>query len=179
MIPIDQTIGQIESLYRAVTGRDAPPIDTPYTVIPPEKDPMLHVEEQLQRLKAALGQITSAPLSETPAQTPGPWAPPAFVADTASEIVVSVDLPGVPVEAIECVVSQNTIVVSGNRPLPVNGDSRPRLAERPMGAFRRVLVLPTGVQGEQISAQHKDGVMTIRIPRGSEPSHVVKPIPVK
>jgi HSP20 family protein len=177
MLSIDQTINQLELLYRAVTGKDAPMSETPYAIIPPEKDPILHVEEQMERLNGMLGRIPSGSPTVTP-----PWAPPVFVSESPTEIMVCVDVPGVPIEGIEVVLSQNVLVISGNRPSPItNGagaESRPRLVERPLGNFRRVLVLPTTAQASELSAQLKDGVMTIRIPRGTANS-VIRPIQVK
>ena len=55
---IDSVIGNIEQLYRSVTGREAPPVgETPYSPIPPEKDPHQHVEEQLERLLGLLAAV--------------------------------------------------------------------------------------------------------------------------
>jgi len=51
MTGIDEAIHRLEGLYRTVTGKDAPVSDTPYAAIPPEKDAVRHVEEQLDRLR--------------------------------------------------------------------------------------------------------------------------------
>src|SRR5512142_2958619 len=52
---LDETIGRVEHLYRAVTGRDAPPSESVYSPIPVERDPAEYVEEQMTRLLDLLG----------------------------------------------------------------------------------------------------------------------------
>jgi hypothetical protein len=47
---VEETIGQLTRLYRAITGREVPVSNTPYAPIPEKKDPVQHVEEQLDRL---------------------------------------------------------------------------------------------------------------------------------
>ncbi len=51
---IENTIGQVTRLYRAITGREVPVSDTPYAPIPAKKDPVQHVEEQIDRLLEVL-----------------------------------------------------------------------------------------------------------------------------
>src|SRR5215813_1371102 len=53
-VPIDDAIGQLETVYRAVTGKEAPAADQTYAPIPAEKDPTRHVEEQMTRLPEAM-----------------------------------------------------------------------------------------------------------------------------
>src|SRR4051812_22811436 len=59
MMGIDEAIGQVENLYRAVTGKDFPQSETPYAPIPAEQDPAAHVKEQMDRLLTALSEPTS------------------------------------------------------------------------------------------------------------------------
>jgi hypothetical protein len=56
---IDHAIGQVERLYRSLTGREAPPIrENPYAIIPPEKVPEEHVQEQVDRLVETLTEFS-------------------------------------------------------------------------------------------------------------------------
>jgi HSP20 family protein len=160
MIEIDDAIRQVEMLYRTVTGREVPQSETPYAPIPAENDPQRHVEMQIERLIAAM------PLPPVPART---WTPAIEVWESQAEIVVRVELAGVPREAIDIAVAQNLLSVSGRRSvLPTeNGELRLRGSERPHGMFRRLIALPMGLDPAQMNAQMKDGVLEIRIPRSS------------
>jgi hypothetical protein len=51
---VESTIGQVTRLYRAITGLDVFVSNTPYAPIPAEKDPVQHVEQQLDRLMDVL-----------------------------------------------------------------------------------------------------------------------------
>src|SRR5215471_18036205 len=106
MIEIDDAIRQVETLYRTVTGREAPQTETPYAPIPPENDPQRHVELQIERLLAAM------PQPQLPGRT---WTPAIEVWESQTEIVVRVELAGVPREAIDIAVAQNLLSVSGRR----------------------------------------------------------------
>ena len=160
MIEIDDAIRQVETLYRTVTGREVPQQETPYAPIPPENDPQRHVETQIERLLAAMGR---------PALPTQAWTPPIEVWESTTEIVVWIELAGVPREAIDIAVAQNLLSVSGRRSqTPAeNGDLRLRGSERPQGAFRRMIALPMGLDPAQMTAQTKDGLLEIRIPRSS------------
>src|SRR5215467_3360818 len=119
MIEIDDAIRQVETLYRTVTGREVPQSETPYAPIPAENDPQRHVEMQIERLIAAM------PLPPVPPRT---WTPAIEVWESQAEIVVRVELAGVPREAIDIAVAQNLLSVSGRRSalMTENGELRLR-----------------------------------------------------
>jgi HSP20 family protein len=181
MMEIDEAIGQVENLYRAVTGNDLPqPPEAPYAPIPAEQDPAAHVKEQMDRLLAALAE----PMSQAAMQA-RPWSPLVTVCDTGAELQVYIDVPGVSRERLDVRVEGQRLIVAGQRPwLDANGNgnamgnahaarngSRPRVfAEQPFGNFRREVPLPPTLKTSDMSAQLKDGVLTVRIPRSSDAS---------
>jgi HSP20 family protein len=159
MREIDDVIGQVERLYRWLTGHDAPVSAEPYAPIPPERGLLRHVEGQLDRLLDLLGPagVPSAPRM--------PAVPAISVWEGPRETVVCVDLPGVPLESIEVAMVRNQIVVSGERPRPRNGNGglHPSLSERAFGSFRRVLALPFEVQPDAVEARLVSGVLELHI----------------
>jgi HSP20 family protein len=155
---IDDAIGQVEKLYRAVTGTDAPPIEAAYAPIPAEKDPSQHVEEQMNRLLELLGSVAQGP------QTAPVWTPPVTVWESDSEILVCVDLPGLRREQVQLLVQGNTLTVSGSRTTASDG-FRLRSSEGGLGAFRRTLFFPGGIPSPEPNAQIRDGVLEIRVPK--------------
>src|SRR5262249_55621497 len=122
--------------------------------------PQRHVETQIERLLEAMGR---------PALPTRAWTPPIEVWESTTEIVVWIELAGVPREAIDIAVGQNLLSVGGRRSqAPVdNGELRLSGGGRPQGAFRRVIALPMGLDPAQMNAQMKDGLLEIRIPRSS------------
>jgi HSP20 family protein len=168
---IDESIGRLEHLYRAVTGRDAPNADDVYAPIPAEKDPTQHVERQLDRLLQVLNQvqIDSRP---TPA-----WSPPVSVWENDAEVLVTVDLPGVTREQIEIVTHGRLLTITGARRPPGASDFRLRTAEAPLGPFRRGVLLPPLSRPVEPKAELKDGILELRIPK--EPGQVTTPKPIR
>ncbi len=168
---LDETIGRMERLYRAMTGRDVPPGDTVYALIPVERDPGEYVEEQMSRLVDLLGPTGGA--------APAPvFTPAVTVQDAGPEILIHVDLPGVAREQIEVTAHGNVLTVSGTRPSPPSENGSLRLAECPHGAFRRTLILTGARRGAEPSARMKDGVLEIRVARDTTQAEPPRPVPV-
>jgi HSP20 family protein len=161
---IDDTIGRVEQLYRAVTGRNVPPGDLPYAPIPAEKDPAEHVEKQLDRLLEALG---SSGLATGTLETP-PWTPPISVWENDREIRIEIDLPGIPRDEVRVVADGKLLTVSGTRRPTTTDSFRLYSSERPLGQFRRVVYVPTAQREAEPRAEMKDGVLEIRVQK--EPS---------
>jgi HSP20 family protein len=162
---LDEAIGQVSQLYRSVTGREMPASDAPYAPIPAEKDPVQHVQEQIDKLVILL----NGPMAR--ANAAAPWAPPIAIYESASEVLVAVDVPGTNRDRIDVQLEAGLLVVTGQRApspvngqLPVNGHSL-RHAEARFGTFRRVVPLPPGLRTADMTARLDRGVLEVRIPR--------------
>lgn len=177
MPSIDESIDRVEKLYRAVTGEDVVPTDAVYAPIPAEVDPAEHVEQQLDRLLerlGALGQTRGTPSKSIP------WSPPVTVWEAESEIVLWFDLPGVTREQVELTVQGNALSVSGGRAAaaPELKEVRLRASERPLGSFRRTVLLPLGTRTEP-TAHLRDGVLEVRIPKESREATLPKAVRIQ
>jgi len=158
LVNIDETIGRVERLYERVTGRQAPAGERVYAPIPAERDPAEHVEECMDRLLLALGQTSPAEVLAAE------WTPPLTVWESDREVLLCLDLPGVQREQVEVTTRANELVITGSRPAPTAGGAfQLRSAERPLGRFRRTVLLPAGTRGEPPAARLRDGVLEIRL----------------
>jgi HSP20 family protein len=96
----------------------------------------------------------------------GNWAPPVDIYETDShDVVIKAELPDMSREDIEVTVENNTLTLRGERKLP--GDVREgqfRRVERQYGAFTRSFTLPNTVDASKVSAEYKNGVLTVRLP---------------
>ncbi len=171
MPAIDQSIGHLEQLYQTVTGREAPALETPYAPIPAEKDPAQHVEKQLDRLLQLLGQM------EFDRRPKPAWTPPVSVWESDTEVLVSVDLPGVAREQVELVAHGRLLTITGERPAPGGQEFRLRTSESPIGTFRRAILLPSLSRPIEPKAEMKQGVLELRIPK--EPGQDTTPRPIR
>ncbi|MEO6419292.1 MAG: Hsp20/alpha crystallin family protein [Polyangiaceae bacterium] len=176
MIEIDETIGQVEELYRALTGKEFPQLEAPYAPIPAEQDPSAHVKQQMDRLLTALAEPTSQAAIHAKVVA-HPWTPFISSCETSSEYVVFVDLPGVGREKLEVTIDKGVLVISGQRAVVSTNGSRGRIvAEQPFGPFLRSVALPPGLKASEMTAQLKDGVLELRIPRNGESSSRTVPV---
>lgn len=174
MIEIDEAIGQVESLYRALTGKQLSGAETTtYAPIPPERDPVVHVQEQLDRLFRALGE----PIPGSRAETARAWTPPISVYESNTEIVVCAELPGATRDKLDVNVQANALIIAGQRSTTIEG-TRPVMNERPLGPFRRVVLLPPGLKTSEMNAQLREGVLEIRIPKDATSSANPRAVPV-
>jgi HSP20 family protein len=72
------------------------------------------------------------------------WEPPVDVYETRDEVIILIALPGVASEHLSIVLEDNSLVISGQRHLPVRADADIRRLEIPYGRFERSVELPVG-----------------------------------
>jgi HSP20 family protein len=85
------------------------------------------------------------------------------------EIVLKVELPDVRREDIQVAIDDNTLTIKGEKQLSdeVKEDQFQRI-ERAYGTFSRPFSLPPNVDASKLSAEYKNGVLTVRIPLREE-----------
>ena len=167
MNEIEESIVANERLHEALTGARPPESDpdVPYAPIPPERDPVAHVEEQIDRLLEALSR-PGAPVVP-------PAAPPISIFESDAEYVVLVDVPGVTRERLDVQLRGDTVIVNGRRDDPRAEGLHARVAERRSGAFQRAIRLPADARAADMLARLEAGVLEIRIPRSAGSSRSV------
>ncbi|MCE9611709.1 MAG: Hsp20/alpha crystallin family protein [Chthoniobacter sp.] len=97
------------------------------------------------------------------------WSPALDVYDNKDNLVVQVELPGMKKEEIEIALHEGVLTVSGERK---TGSERKEgevfRSERYFGKFQRSVTLPVAVDGAQVKASYKEGVLTIDLPKAEE-----------
>lgn len=102
------------------------------------------------------------------APAPSGWIPPIDVHETADEYVITAELPGLGREDVEIQVRDGRLQLSGQRrerDVPCEQYHR---VERGHGSFSRTLELPHPVDEERVTADLRDGVLTIVCPKAAE-----------
>jgi len=104
-------------------------------------------------------------------------APAVEVSDTTDTVVVKAQVPGVSKEQIQVTISEGVLTVKGETKAEEKQEEKNYLRrEFHYGAFSRTVPLPASVQGEKATAQLKDGILEIRIPKSEEAR--VKEVPI-
>jgi HSP20 family protein len=86
------------------------------------------------------------------------WNPAVNVEETDDALLLSAELPGMNIEGLELGVKDNVLTVQGEK----------NLWERSFGSFRRTFTLPRTVVTDDISAEFKDGILFIQLPKAPE-----------
>jgi HSP20 family protein len=99
---------------------------------------------------------------------PAAWTPRLDVKETDDAYVVQMDVPGIDKKDIHVTLEDGLLSVSGNRKAEhqeegANGTWH--RVERSWGSFERHLRLGDGVDADNVKAEAKDGVLTIRVPK--------------
>jgi HSP20 family protein len=111
-------------------------------------------------LESGVATVAAAPPRERP------WTPPADLRVVGEEIVVSLEIPGVPREAVEVDLHGSTLTISGVRHRPAEDAARVvHQAERPVGSFSRSFTVPWTLDADSATAALEDGVLTVRAKR--------------
>jgi len=94
----------------------------------------------------------------------GEWLPSLDVSETDSEVLVRAEVAGVDPKAIDISLSGPMLTIAGEKKESFESQNENCYrSERRFGAFRRSLQLPAEVDQEKVSAEHKNGVLTIRL----------------
>ena len=96
----------------------------------------------------------------------GAWVPPVDIYDTGNhELVIKAELPDVNKEDIEITVENGSLTLKGEKRMDADiKDEQCRRIERAYGSFSRSFSLPPTVDASKVSADYKNGVLTIKLP---------------
>jgi HSP20 family protein len=96
----------------------------------------------------------------------GVWTPPVDIYETAEDLVIKAELPGLSTEDVNVRVEDNVLTLKGERKQKEGvGRENYHLIERSYGHFRRSFVLPNNVDQQKVGAKFKDGILFIAIPK--------------
>lgn len=94
------------------------------------------------------------------------WAARIDVSETEEEVVVSAEIPGVEPKDLDISVTGDVLTLSGEkRAEETKEEGKTSYTERIFGAFRRDVPLPSEVDAEKAEAEHKNGIVRIRLPK--------------
>ena len=94
------------------------------------------------------------------------FVPPADLAVSENDMVLTMDLPGMTTADLEIEFLEGELVVRGERRRPELGEgSTWAHAERTFGAFERRIRLPEGIDADAITASMTDGVLSLIVPQ--------------
>ena len=99
----------------------------------------------------------------------GGWSPSVDIYESEGEIVLEAELPGMKREDFELSIENNVITLKGERSFEKKkeGDNYHRV-ERAYGSFTRSFSLPRSVSAENTTADFKNGILRVSLPKEEE-----------
>ncbi|MGC9044299.1 MAG: Hsp20/alpha crystallin family protein [Myxococcota bacterium] len=109
------------------------------------------------------------------------WGPAVDITEDGKNIYLKADLPGMNQKDIKVSVEDDVLTISGERKSEreEKKDGKFYRLERVYGQFCRSFTLPDNVDATKISAEYKDGVLTLTIPKTEEKKSKAIEIEVK
>jgi HSP20 family protein len=99
----------------------------------------------------------------------GSWAPPVDIYETGNNLVIKAELPGVDPKDVEVRVENGTLTISGERKSEKDvKEGNYHRVERSYGSFLRSFNLPPTVSNDNVTADYKDGVLTLNLTKREE-----------
>jgi HSP20 family protein len=95
------------------------------------------------------------------------WTPPVDLYETEDRFVLSAELPGLTRDDIDINVQDGTLTIHGSRPSSSIPCERYHRVERGHGAFVRRFSVHAAVDVEHVTADLKDGVLTLTLPKSA------------
>jgi HSP20 family protein len=89
---------------------------------------------------------------------------PVDVTRRGEELVVRFDIPGIPADAIGLSLENHVLTVTAERHAAYGENEKVLVQERFDGVMTRRLRVPEWVDGERVTAEYADGVLTVVLP---------------
>jgi HSP20 family protein len=97
------------------------------------------------------------------------WVPPVDIYQTSEhELVLKAELPDLSREEIDITVENFVLTLKGEKKLAEVKEEQFHHIERSYGSFSRSFSLPRTVDASKVSADYKNGVLTVRLPLREE-----------
>jgi HSP20 family protein len=112
--------------------------------------------------------------------TTGEWAPSLDLSETKDALVVKAEIPGMDSKDVQITLQEQLLTIKGEKKQEKEEkDARYHRVERSWGAFTRAIRLPVAVDGEKVSANFKNGLLTVTLPKTPAAKGATIPIKVE
>ncbi|NES20580.1 MAG: Hsp20/alpha crystallin family protein [Symploca sp. SIO3E6] len=103
-----------------------------------------------------------------------PKVPAAELSETEDTIHLKLEIPGIEAKDLKVEVTKDTVAISGER----KEESQPEdkgvtRSEFHYGKFQRLIPLPAPIQNTKVTAEYKDGVLHLTLPKTEEEKNKV------
>ena len=132
-------------------------------------NPMKELDEMEKRLSTLLGRVPVKNSEREEAMTVAEWSPLVDISEDEKEYVIKAELPEIKKEDIKVSVHDNVMTISGERKYEKEEKGKKyHRVERAYGSFTRSFTLPEDADASKVSAECKDGILRVRLPKSEK-----------
>ena len=132
-------------------------------------DPFKEMDDLQGRFAKLVGLSPTRVANGEELLTLAEWAPSVDIIEDDKEWLVKADLPEVKKEDVKVNVQNGVLTINGERKFEKEEkDKKYRRIERSYGTFFRSFTLPEGADGSKVSAEFKDGVLKVHLPKNEK-----------
>jgi HSP20 family protein len=96
------------------------------------------------------------------------WSPQVDITEDDQEYLVKTDLPEIKKDDVKVIVENGILSISGERKSEKEEKKkRYHRIERSYGSFERSFTLPENAEGTKVSAEFKEGVLKVHLPKSA------------
>jgi HSP20 family protein len=123
--------------------------------------------QSLRRLNNVLDEAFGGwPFQQENGSITSSWYPACDVFEDKDAVKIVAELPGVKPDDVKLSLENNVLTIRGEKKQEAEERSeRVHRYERSYGSFERAFVLPSTVDGDKISAEYQNGILTILVPK--------------
>lgn len=135
-------------------------------------NPLKELEEMEKRLATLFGRARVRKEGEREeAMTVAEWSPLVDISEDDKEYLIKAELPEVKKEQIKLTVQKGVMTISGERTSEKEEKGKKfHRVERAYGSFTRSFTVPDDADSGKISAESKDGVLLVHLPKTAKPA---------
>ncbi|MEM8832206.1 MAG: Hsp20/alpha crystallin family protein [Cyanobacteria bacterium P01_G01_bin.19] len=132
--------------------------------------------QEMNSLQSQLNRLFEENLTPSSWDDFGNWSsfPAAEIIDNGDYFHLKLEVPGMEAKDIDIQVMKDRIAIAGERKAEVkaeeNGNTR---TEFRYGKFQRVIPLPAHIKNTDVTAEYKDGILNLTLPKSEEEKNKV------
>jgi HSP20 family protein len=132
-------------------------------------NPWKELEEMEKRLSTVFGRVPVAGGENKEAITVAEWSPLVDITEDDKEYVIKAEIPEMKKEDIKVNVNEDVLTISGERKYEKEEKGKKyHRVERAYGSFMRSFTLPEDADAAKVSAEYKDGVLKVHLPKSEK-----------
>ncbi len=132
-------------------------------------DPFRELEQAQDRLNRMFSRTSLIPTGAEEELVGADWAPAVDIQETDKEFIVKTELPEVKREDVRVEVKDDVLFIQGERRQEKEEKGkRYHRVERSYGKFLRSFMIPNEVDEMKLTAEFKDGVLNVHLPKSEK-----------